>query len=236
MESYCQEQPEDFKMLKDLKKHMIQEIKTTIYPNISVLHRAAIFLLPPTNQLLTFTEAEKQQTFEYVRNQMEKYNDADVVDSKAEPCTYLSNTSSTLPSSSSSIFRNFVLPKNERGPNAVQKEFEKYKNEFYKSKLDDFDVLEFWDSRKAEFPLLYKLSTKIFAIPASSADSKRIFSRGRHLISDYRSNPSTENVNNMLVLSSNSKNVPWGTYSDSNFVEDDAEVDAAEVDAAEADD
>ena len=41
---------------------------------------------------------------------------------------------------------------------------------------DNFTIMEFWYNRKAQFPNLYAIAARIYAIPVSSAAKERVFS------------------------------------------------------------
>jgi len=65
-----------------------------------------------------------------------------------------------------------------------------------------------WNDHKNMFPNLYKVSCKIFYIPATSADSERAFSDARNLITDKRSAISlnSENIKKIMFLHNNIEN------------------------------
>jgi len=70
-------------------------------------------------------------------------------------------------------------------------------------KRDDDDpktLLTWWKSKASLFPRLAVLAQRIPAIPATSANSERNFSRAGLIISDKRTHMSPESVNDSLVI------------------------------------
>ena len=51
---------------------------------------------------------------------------------------------------------------------------------------EDSDILEYWKTNCKKFPLLSRLATKFFCIPASSATSERVFSTTGNVVSERR--------------------------------------------------
>lgn len=64
------------------------------------------------------------------------------------------------------------------------------------------DLLEFWSTRQDMYPKLYHVFSKLSCVPASSCASERAFSRAKYIISERRSSIGSENVNDLLILSS----------------------------------
>lgn len=104
------------------------------------------------------------------------------------------------------------LPNSNRSTDQVNYEMTSYENmnvQFY----DNFDILEWWNINKNQYPLLYKVSCNILATPASSASSERTFSAARGLLNEKRCNTSANNetVNKMMFLQANIPNSLFGT-------------------------
>ncbi len=70
---------------------------------------------------------------------------------------------------------------------------------------DNFTIMEFWYNRKAQFPNLYAIATRIYATPVSSAASDRVFSALKLLFDDKRSRLGTSLVDDMIVVRSSHK-------------------------------
>jgi zinc finger BED domain-containing protein 1 (E3 SUMO-protein ligase ZBED1) len=95
----------------------------------------------------------------------------------------------------------------------VNQEIESYKME---PKLDFFsswdpiknsgehnNPLDWWKSKRTNFPLLSKLSRKILAQPATSAPSERLFSSAGLTIAEDRSRMDSENAEDLTFLKDN---------------------------------
>ena len=70
-------------------------------------------------------------------------------------------------------------------------------------KKDDDDpgtLLEWWKTKASLFPRLAILAKRVLAIPATSANSERNFSRAGIIVNDKRSQISPENVDHSLVI------------------------------------
>lgn len=67
--------------------------------------------------------------------------------------------------------------------------------------------LEFWETNKNLFPLLYKLAHKYLCIPATSVPSERLFSKAGLLCNDRRNRLAPKKVDQILFLNSFKKTV-----------------------------
>ena len=65
---------------------------------------------------------------------------------------------------------------------------------------DDGTLLQWWQSKASLFPRLAILAKQILAIPATSANSERNFSRAGLIVTNKRSKISPENVDDLLVI------------------------------------
>ena len=83
--------------------------------------------------------------------------------------------------------------------NQLDLEIENYTNlaTTYNNK---FDVLHWWQTNWEAFPNLFRLSCRIFCIPASSAVSERTFSAAKSLISEKRTRLTSKNIDNIMFL------------------------------------
>lgn len=150
-------------------------------------------MFPPTNKLLQYNYEQKQEIKFECKRLMEAYNDN------------LPNQSRQFTASSNihEPFADFV-DQTEDNVQSVDYEVESYEKNNIRLE-DNFDVLKWWYSHKNEYPLLYKLSCKIFSTPATSAASERVFSQARCLISEKRCNLSRNDstINHIMFLHEN---------------------------------
>lgn len=65
-----------------------------------------------------------------------------------------------------------------------------------------FSVVHFWYGRKRAFPGLFKIAMRVFATPASSCASERVFSIVNKLVSPDRSALSTKHISQIIVARS----------------------------------
>ena len=181
----------DSTIIKTLKESLTNYLESVVMDNLSIYHKIALFLFPPANQLLQFSEEEKTQIKDKCMNLMLGYisdgdNDRNIAQIESE---------------SNGLFSDFVKCQSICNPTQrVEREFNRYRS------LDvafttSFNILQWWELHKDEFPLLYKVSCKILATPASSASSERIFFVARNLLSEKRTLLSSdkESVNQILL-------------------------------------
>lgn len=72
-----------------------------------------------------------------------------------------------------------------------------YQNEVFDK---NEDVLNWWKTNGARFPLMAQLARKCFAIPASSASSERSFSTAGRIIEKRRTNLKGSSVDSLMFL------------------------------------
>jgi hypothetical protein len=63
-----------------------------------------------------------------------------------------------------------------------------------------FDILKYWKSSSATYPVLARMARDILAIPASTVASESAFSSGDKIISEYRSRLTSETVQALVCL------------------------------------
>ena len=68
---------------------------------------------------------------------------------------------------------------------------------------ENFDLLKWWCENKSKYPLLSKVAQFILAIPASSAESERVFSASSNTVTVKRTQLLPSNLNGLLVIKSN---------------------------------
>jgi hypothetical protein len=83
----------------------------------------------------------------------------------------------------------FFFTRRSKTPHAG-KEFELYCTDDDRPGDEIKDVLAWWKAKSKKYPNLSRMARDYLAIPATSTSSERLFSSGKHLISDTRSNAS----------------------------------------------
>lgn len=188
-------------ILTRFKKNVITLLDDKWKPNITILHKVAMFLYPPIRHLRLpneyITQADKDDIYEKLIELMQE----DVpIDLNTAPTSQIASTSN-------SVFSIF-MPDDRTDElltsrDIIMKEIEKYKNYELDISSMEINVLEFWNKHKILFPILEKAARKIFCIQASSASSERSFSGAGNLVDDKRSNLNPNIVNDILVIKSN---------------------------------
>lgn len=141
-------------------------------------HKMAMYLFPPTNQLLQCTQAEKEETIEECKLLMKSYCPLESEHREEEV-----RIKQEL-DDDDDLFSDFVgLPTNK---DRIMREIRRYSD--LQVPLEGYNVLHWWHANKDNFPLLYRLSCTILGTPASSAASKEIFDKARSLLSDRNQN------------------------------------------------
>jgi Hermes transposase DNA-binding domain/hAT family C-terminal dimerisation region len=206
----CEADNADFSIVGDMKSAISAQISSTIEPNITMIHKVGVFLFPPANQLTTFDREEKTEIYKYVKTKMVRIKALLPRETSQSAMEVDTDPVEETPGTSI-LFKEFCTPAYQ---DSISLELSKYKAEKHPPSDMSFDVLEYWRTRQGQYPLLYKLSRKIFATPASSTDSERIFSRARFLINTYRTQLSPGNINDLLTISSNFEKISWDLIED----------------------
>lgn len=185
--------------ISEFKQKLHDTLISLVYSKITIYHKLAIFLFPPANQLTNFSLEEQTEVISKCKSLLLSYsNDINICYPSTE-----TNTSKIY-----SLFEKYVQPIQEANSSqsVIENEISKYRS-INTPLQNDFNILKWWNDRKNEFPLLYKLSCRIFAIPASSAPSERVFSIARALITDKRSKLGSngKSFNEILFVNINSK-------------------------------
>lgn len=189
----CQFDCNDTNIIRDLKFQLNSQLSSTVNPNLKKYHKIALFLFPPTNKLIQFSPTEKETVINDCKILMNHF---------LQDSCILNNVETEL---AEDEFAEYLdVPKVESIQTKVEAEIAGYSN-INVAYTPDFNVLAWWNLNKQFFPLLHKVSCKIFCIPASSAASERVFSSARNLITEKRcllaTNP--ENINKIMFLHSN---------------------------------
>jgi hypothetical protein len=215
--SICQSDLNDFAILQEFRKELLNGINITIIPSLNLQHKTALFLIPPANSLTTFTKTEQKNTHDFVKFYMTKFHDSNIISTSknASPNNTVDlgaapNTASTSTCNdqllSQIINQNYLKNQSIDILAPVESEFNKYQSERFDQMSAEFDILDWWDGRKSDYPLLYKLSNSILSIPATTAAYNNLYVRSQRLLHDPISKISSKNLNDSAVVVSNFKN------------------------------
>lgn len=83
--------------------------------------------------------------------------------------------------------------------NAVDKEIYKYNLENSKN----IEPIDFWQSIKESYPILFHIFKRIFSVPATSVPAEQLFSHAGYNVWDRRNRLNPSNVNKMMVVYEN---------------------------------
>jgi hypothetical protein len=98
----------------------------------------------------------------------------------------------------------FFFMRRSKAPQ-TEREFELYCSDDDPSGDEIKDVLCWWKAKSKKYPNLSKMARDYLAIPATSTSSERLFSSGKHLISDTRNSLSPSTIQACQCLKSWSK-------------------------------
>lgn len=68
-----------------------------------------------------------------------------------------------------------------------------------------YNPFQYWEDRSKDFPLLTSLALKFLTIPASSAESERLFSVTSRILSEKRKSLTPERLGTLSFLAHNFK-------------------------------
>lgn len=176
-DDYCEETMQQFRGI------LKEQLQTTVVPNLSITHKIALFLFPPANKLILFSENEKCFIKTTIATYLKAYDEHN--DKTPEFKKDLSATFAESNTILSSYLKDVITKSTEYNCcDPISNEIHTYEsfNVLYNNK---FDILQWWSLHKKQFPLLYKLSCKILATPASCASSETIVSLVRHVAQNY---------------------------------------------------
>ena len=152
------EPPEEHEAVTALRKHCLMFLKKKMTP--TMLHKAAMFLNPDTKDLVVFSEPERQEVHDFVRGQLPPKNSQ----LPEVPC----------PSSSGKYdFSKFKFKVGDVD------EMTSYTIQPPNQKADQCPV-EYWFNQP-HLPALSAFCKRLFAIPATSTPSERLFSRAKFI-------------------------------------------------------
>lgn len=186
MRSLLQLASTDSAIIKQMKKKAILYFNKRIQFND--VYYLSTMLFPPLNNLKSYDEEIRAKGHLLLRT---KFNEM----------------KSQLPASENTrenTTRSYFNPTAEAAIRGDERdELEKYLS-LSIPYTETFDVLEWWQAHKNEFPILYSLMLKYFSIPSSSAQSEREFSQAGNIVTDKRSNLNPQKVENLLIVNRNS--------------------------------
>lgn len=158
-------------ILVKMKLKLIELLEELSNKHIRKHHKIAMYLFPPTNQLLQCTQAEKEETIEECKLLMKRYCPLESVEEEIHIKQELDDDD---------LFSDFVgLPTNT---DRIMREIRRYSD--LQVPLEGYNVLRWWHANKDNFPLLYRISCRILGTPASSVACQEIFDKARNLLSD----------------------------------------------------
>ena len=189
LKSICEQQPDDLTIISSLKKNVIKQVDKTWIPNLTIVHKAAVFLYPPLNK--------------HYADDVKQFCISKMI------LNYLPSTSVSPAEPSFSREHNFffsnLISNSTPSAEAAEKEFERYKMTQINIS-EEFDPIIWWATHSNEFPKLSKLALRILSIPASSADSERIFSLAGNVVNEKRSRLLPKTIDSIIFLNSFLKN------------------------------
>ena len=87
----------------------------------------------------------------------------------------------------------------------IRKEMERYEN--FSTAPKTVNILGWWKRMANALPILSEFARSVLAIPASSAKSERVFSRGSNIVTIKRTRLNPKKVEEILVIGENKKKV-----------------------------
>lgn len=190
----CAPNPDDLAETLALKESLLNGIRTKWMPNLSIYHQVGVFFYPPANKLEGFDSATVQLIKSFCLKKM-KIN----LEKKSTETSNLKSPASTPSTFDKLIISKFIKEEPADGQ-LIEQEINKYCTAVV-SYSDDFNVINWWESHKTEFPNLYVLAMYILSVPATSAASETAFSIAR-AITERHSRISPISINNLLFLHS----------------------------------
>ena len=168
----------------------LDEINAT---DINVLASA----LDPRYKSLKFLDAEK---ISEIKTELEDQINQLTCDGEANSSS-LSSASQIIPPPAKKKVLDILFGQEERNPSVLTDEVELYFSE--NSIPRNFNPLQWWKANSLRYPRLSQLVKPLFAIPATSTASERLFSVAGLTVTRLRSHLNRENVNALVFLHNN---------------------------------
>ncbi|EDW01392.1 GH20480 [Drosophila grimshawi] len=156
-------QPSQTTVESNMKLKLMDLLESLVQNHIVEFHKMAMFLFPPTNQLLQCTRTERNQTIEKCRMLMKRFCPQE----SSQNCDTLATVKQEV---EDDLFSDFVTAHTPE--DMILKEIRRY-SDLQVPLCDGYNVLNWWYFHKDNFPLLYPLSCRILGTPASSAASEK---------------------------------------------------------------
>ncbi len=201
--------------LKVLRERILQLFDLMF--ELDIRHFAATMLHPKYRQLKGCSREERDQTCQYIREEMTKIikhdkssssisiepikkkqkTEQSILERYEDDSEYDCDLSDKQDDSSGSIDYDYKPPK----PDELTKYLEMYID---KTTLPQ-NLLDFWRTNQSLFPTLAKLARKIHCIPATSAAVERQFSGAGMVLNERRTCLDPDNLDNILFIRSMQK-------------------------------
>ena len=91
------------------------------------------------------------------------------------------------------------------GSSKIRREMERY--ESFTNPGKSVNILHWWRKHEPILPILAKIARKIFAIPASSSKSERVFSTGGNIATAKRNRLAPKKVENLILIKENDSKI-----------------------------
>ncbi|KAK3932332.1 Transposable element Hobo transposase [Frankliniella fusca] len=185
---------------------LLQQLENKVPGNISMRHKMGMFFWPRFASLPGFSETERTQILDHVR---QLCKEQDKCMRQRGKLTEKSGGQEQEPAAKRRRRRRLYSDSDEEYESLLSDEVDlgsKDEVETYMALADknvrSEDILSWWEERVVMFPILSRVVRMVLATPASSASSERIFSTARQIITPKRSNMLPEILDDHLFLNS----------------------------------
>lgn len=224
IETNCTNQSNDEAPIKALKKNIMTHLDKW-KSNLSIWHKAALFLYPPA---ISLQQGELTEVKDFCTEKLLKENcDETLLDCsginhplvvqdnqnlQTPPSGYsISPPISQTPQDSPSVQISLFFPtlvRDATNRETARDEVERYANEIVRL-TENFDPIMWWKNNDGKYPRLSKMAINLLSIPASSAASERVFSLAGNIITEKRNRLVPKTVDSILFLNSLCKKNLW---------------------------
>ena len=201
--------------LKALRERILQILDLVF--ELDLRHSAGTMLHPKFRQLTGCSREEKDQTCQYIREEMSKIirkeqcsvsiliepikkkqkTKQSILEKYEDDSEYDSNLSDKQNDSSTNVDYDYKPPKSD--------ELTRYLEMYIGKTTLSQNPLDFWRFNQSLFPTLAKLARKIHCIPATSAAVERQFSGAGVVLNERRTCLDPDNLDNILFIRSMEK-------------------------------
>lgn len=159
---------------------------------IDPIHEISCFLWPKFKSLKMASDDSKICIINKVSNALKKY---ELIRTEQQLITV--NKDHQVPAINRKEFEEWEDNEVDISLRSSTQEIFAYQNEVFDK---NEDVLNWWKTNGARFPLMAQLARKCFSIPASSASSERSFSTAGRIIEKRRTNLKGSSVDSLMFL------------------------------------